>query len=233
MQHLEYLILTIIMMIILITGSILIINKTFEPAKRAKKIWLVISLLILWQVYIYLIALSGIPQDYSLPPKGILILVFPPFIFTGIFLYFNRNEAWIKNIPEHWLIFYQSFRVLVELTFAWSVIKGALHPNVSIHGYNYDLIFGLTAPFTGYYLYKKGLKTKKIVQIWNYAGLIILASAIFVFSTTTFFPELYGSNEVLMPKDFGLYPIVTMPGFLMPSAVFIHVLSIVQLSRKS
>ena len=49
--------------------------------------------------------------------------------------------------------------------------------------------------------------------------------------TSIYKPELYGSTTALLPMAGFEYPYVLVAGFLMPLAVFIHVLSIVQLKK--
>lgn len=232
-MEIGYITLSIFMNGVLFFIGMRAINKTFEnnSNRRNKKMLLLFSL-ILWQVYILLIGKSGILQDYSLPPRVLLLCVLPAFLFTAIFLYKNKNNKWINNIPEHWLIFYQTFRIGIETLFVFSVAKGIMPAIVTIKGYNFDLIFAMSAPIVGLYLYSKNTKSIKTALIWNYFGLLVIASILFLFITSIYFPQLYGSEIALMPKEFGLYPYPIVPGFLMPSAVFIHVLSIIQLRKK-
>jgi hypothetical protein len=70
-----------------------------------------------------------------------LLLVLPAFLFTGIFLTKNRKKDWIMIIPEEWLTSIQSFRVLVEILFVYSVSAKVLHPLETIEGYNFDMVF--------------------------------------------------------------------------------------------
>ena len=95
------------------------------------------------------------------------------------------------------------------------------------------MVFALTAPFVAFLLFQKTPFKKKMAIFWNYLGLAIIVSIIFLFITTIYFPHMYGSETNLISTDFGKYPYVFVPGFLMPSAVFIHILSIVQLSKAS
>ena len=232
-MEIGYIALSIFMNGVLLLIGMRAINKTFENnSKRRNKKMLFLFSLILWQVYILLIGKSGILQDYSLPPRVLLLCILPAFLFTGIFLYKNKNNKWINNIPEHWLIFYQTFRIAIETLFVFSVAKGIMPAIVTIKGYNFDLIFAMTAPIVGLYLYSKNTKSIKTALIWNYFGLLVIASILFLFITSIYFPQLYGSEIALMPREFGLYPYPIVPSFLMPSAVFIHVLSIIQLRKK-
>lgn len=198
--------------------------------KNKNLIILVLSLL-LWQLFIVVISSSGILKTYDFPPRFALFFIVPSFIFTGIFLYRNRNKNWIHSIPEHWVINFQSFRVLVETLFVFSVAKGILHPLVTIEGYNFDMIFAFTAPVLTFLVYSKKILGRKTVLYWNYLGLAIIASIIFLFMSSIYKPELWGENAPMLPTDMLTYPYVLIAGFLMPTAVFLHVLSIVQIRK--
>lgn len=225
-----YIGLTLLMIVVISFIGFKTIDKTYTDAKsiKRKKTFIVLGL-ILWQIYIYLIAEIGILETYSLPPRFPIFLIIPTFVFTGIFIYKNRNNAWITAIKPKTLIYVQSFRVLVETIFVFSIASGVLHKNVTIEGYNMDMIFALTAPIIGCFAFKS--LTKKIVILWNYLGLAVLVSVIFVFVTSIYFPEIYNSDVPLIPIKAVKYPFLLVAGFLMPLAVFIHVLSIVQLKK--
>jgi hypothetical protein len=222
---------------ILMNGILFFIGKTAiektvtEDSKKRNKKTLLLLGLILWQAYILMIGKSGILQDYSLPPRVLLFCILPAFLFTGIFLYKNRNNSWIHSIPKKWLLYYQTFRLAIETLFVFSVAQGIMPTLVTIKGYNFDLIFAMTAPMIGLQMHFQKTKAYKTAIIWNYLGLVVIASIIFLFVTAIYFPQLYGSKSALMPIEFGLYPYPLVPSFLMPSAVFIHVLSIMQLRK--
>jgi hypothetical protein len=209
------------------------IDGAFTNATKAKrkKVILVICVL-LWQFYIFALGRTDILSSYELPPRFAIFLIGPAFLFTGIFIYLNRNNTWLHYIPKSWLVYLQSFRILVETLFVFSVADGILHSNVTIEGYNFDMILGLSAPVIAFLAFGKNMISEKMVILWNYIGIAILASVIFVFLSTIFLPELYGSESSLMSLTFTNYPYTLIAGFLMPVGVFMHVLSIVQL-RKS
>lgn len=228
----SYLALSLLMSLILLFIGFKTIRKTFPDKRiaRRKKIILSSSLLA-WHLYILALASSGILMNYDFPPRFFLLLILPAFIFTGAFIYKNRNYSWLQNIPQHWLIYYQSFRILIETLFVFSVARGILHYHVTIEGYNYDMVYAPTALIVAF-LFSRKIISPKAVIFWNYAGLGVIASIIFLFLSTTYLPELYGSKSMLLSEEFVLYPFVLVPAFLMPSAVFVHVLSIVQLKKK-
>ncbi len=228
-----YIILSITMTLIVLLFGSHTIDRAFEDhAKRKYKKTMLWIGLILWHTYIFIIGRSGILQDLSLPPRLLIFIILPAFLFIGIFLFKNKNKNWITHIPEHWLLFIQTFRIGIEILFVYSVAKGILPALVTIEGYNFDIVFSSTAPFIGYLHYKRKSNSRKWALAWNYIGLAVIASIIFLFVTSIYFPQFYGSSTALMPKEFGLYPYPLVPAFLMPLAVFIHVLSILQLRKK-
>jgi uncharacterized membrane protein len=187
--------------------------------------------IVLWWTYTGLLAYTGILQDYSLPPKFPLLLILPAFLFTGIVLYRNRQSPVLHAIPASWPIYFQSFRVGVESLFVASFAAGLLHKEVTIEGYNYDMLVGLSAPLIGLLVFQFRVLPKRIALLWNYLGILVLIAVVAVFMTTIFFPELWGSETPLAPKAFGTFPFVLVASFLMPVAIFVHILSIIQLSR--
>ncbi|XWN35924.1 MAG: hypothetical protein ROO71_08135 [Balneola sp.] len=225
--------LSIIMVIIIsLIGSRAFDDTTQDSGQANKKKIKLIGYLLLWHLYIFLISQTGILQSFDFPPRFVLFLILPVFIFTGLFIYKYRNSEWIQAIPSSWLVYYQSFRIFVETLFVFSVAQGILHTNVTIEGYNFDMIFAFTAPIVGLLVYQFKVLSERVIIWWNYLGLIVIASIIFLFNSSIYLPELYGSDIALMPIEFTTYPYIIVAGFLMPSAVFMHVLSIVQLKKR-
>ncbi|HFC00745.1 MAG TPA: hypothetical protein ENJ53_08070, partial [Phaeodactylibacter sp.] len=204
MLKLSYLGLTVTMLIILFFIGNYAINKSVseQKIKNKKKGILAIGLLI-WQLYIYLLASSGFLADFSFPPRFVLFMILPAFIFIGIFLNRNKKMKWIQTISPIWLTIYQSFRIIIETLFVYSVAAGILHKNVTIQGYNYDMFFAYTAPIIAFIIYKSNQLPKQLLLVWNYLGLLVIAVIIFLFITTIYFPEIYGTDTTAFPTEFG------------------------------
>lgn len=226
---LGYIGLTIVTLLLVILFGFKAINDSSKNPGKHKFI-LVFSLL-LWQVFIFGLSSTDILKSYEFPPRFALAFILPSFVFTGIFLFKSRKKKWINEIPEHWIIYFQSFRIVVETLFVYSVSAGILNHQVTIEGYNFDMIVGISAPIVALLVYQLKVLPRTIVKIWNFLGLAVLASVIFVFLTSVYKPEIYGAAEPLLPLDAFVYPYVLVAGFLMPVAVFLHILSILQLRK--
>lgn len=231
--QITYITFSILMTVILILAGFKTIDKTYQEKikVRKKKIILVLSL-VAWHLYLFILGLTDFMSDLSFPPRFFMLTIFPLLIFIGFFIYRNRNNSWIQNIPPHWLFFYQTFRILIETIFVFTVAKGILHPNVTIEGYNFDMVYAFTVLIIGLVVFKKIRQYKRLIIWWNYLGLGVIAIIIFLFQSTIYIPEIYG-DIAPFPIEFLKYPYILIPSFLMPSAIFMHILSIVQLRKIS
>lgn len=182
-----------------------------------------------WQLFIFIISESGFTVNLNFPPRFALVFILPAFLFTAIFIFKNRASNWLKRISIKELTIFQSFRIAVESLFVWSVAAGVLHENVTIDGYNFDMVFAFSAPFAYLLTFIYGSKKYTFLKLWNYLGLIVLASVIFVFISTLYFPTIYGFTETPLTESFLKYPYILVAGFMMPVAVFIHCLSLIKL----
>lgn len=228
-----YFILFLAVVAIVLAGYNAVFKKlSVEKTDRLKKTTFVGIGIALWTTYIFVLSSTGFFQTFTLPPRFPIFLIFPVFLFTGIFLYRIRNSDFLRAMPKSWAVYFQTFRIAVELLFAASVAEGVLHKEVSLHGYNYDILIGLTAPTIAYLAFNRKVISEKVVIIWNFIGLGILAVVVSLFFTTVFFPTVWGATETWANPEFATFPYILVAGFLMPIAVFMHILSIIQLIRK-
>ena len=230
MLKLSYISLSLLMLIILfLIGNYAIQKSISSQQDHASKKRILLSSLLLWHLYILAIGSTQFLTDLSFPPRIALFLIIPTFLFIGFFIRKNWKKNWIQSIPSIWLVLYQSFRIAIESIFIFTVAAGLLHKNVTIKGYNYDMLYAISAIFIAIIVHYSTTLPKKLLLAWNFLGLAVIAVIIFLFLSSIYFPELYGPNTAAFPTEFGKYPYVLVPGFLMPSAVFIHALSIAQL----
>lgn len=232
--ELGYIGLTLLMTTVLLVGYATTMKRIgMAPTSIRSRIALTGFGIIGWLTYVFILAHSGILKDLSLPPRFPLLLIIPLFIFTGVFLYAKRRSPVLHAIPRSWPIYFQSFRIAVESLFVSTVAIGYLHKEVTIEGYNYDMLFGISAIVIGLLVFQLKVLPKKALLAWNYMGILVLASVIFLFTTTVFFPVLWGYESSFVPTEFLDFPYILVAAYLMPLAVFMHILSIIQLKASS
>ncbi len=229
-----YVILTLVIATILIYGYYFGMTKLeVDTSTKIRRISFAALGLLIWLSYVFFISNSGFLQNFDLPPRFPLLLVIPTFLFIAIQFIRNKRSGMYQAIPIRWSVYFQSFRILVESLFLATVGLGILHPEVTFEGYNFDLIFGVSAIVVGLLVYAWSVLPEKLVLYWNYLGLLVLASIVFLFTTTVYFPSFWGKTETWVNPAFLSFPYTLVPAFLMPSAVMIHIFSILQLNKQS
>ncbi len=231
MLELSYTLLLIVLLAIIIwtLNSTMKTNKV-SLTKRKRLIAITLGGIFTWLIVQFFIFKTGFYSDTSLPPRLPLMMIFPLFLFTGIFLYQNRNHALLNAIPIHIPIAYQSFRAFIEVLFYFTFLKGILPIQVTFEGANYDVLLGISAIFVGYYAYySKKASIQKLI-LWNVIGIGVVAFAAFTFITSFYMSSFW--NNATISQEFIQFPYLLLPAFFMPSAIFMHVLSIIQLRNK-
>lgn len=222
---------------VLLTASLFIyvlytLNKAFQaiaPATQARK-WLILTAAIIggWLLFLAVLALSGFFQNFqSLPPRFVLAIL-PPIL--GIILLSNlkATNKILAVIPEEDLVTFQSFRVIMELILWTLFLANVIPVQMSFEGLNFDVLAGLTAPVISYLCFKKKKWPISLAISWNFLGLLLLATivTISILSTPTPFRQFMNDPA---PTFIAYVPFIWLPGFVVPIALYGHVLSIKQL----
>jgi hypothetical protein len=130
--------------------------------------------------------------------------------------------------PLHWLIFFQAFRVLVELWFWHGYQTGFLPQVMSFEGANHDIYAGLLAIVAGYVVFKFPYGRKPVVIAFNITGIILLANTLRAAALSMPSPvQQYPFDERLLLL--GNFPFIYLPAVLVPLAFGFHFLSLRQL----
>ena len=185
----------------------------------------------IWLIYLSVLSYTEVLTDFSLPPKMPLLVVLPIFILIIVSLFKKGTSDFVAATSVSWLIYIQSFRIIVELII-WGAYKEGIVPvETTFEGQNLDIIVGLTAVPLAYYAKKKKIEPIVLV-LWNIASLLILANTVRLFITTAYFPAEMMQDGPLVGSEFAKLPYLLIAGFFMPLAIYIHALSLKQLLQK-
>lgn len=200
--------------------------KAGKKLNNKKTLYWYATAISIWMLYVIEVSSSGFLADFSLPPKVVVFVILPAFVFTAIFFSLKRFNATIAAFPIALTVYYQTFRVIVELLILGLYKEGIGPELVTFEGRNFDILAGLTAPIVGYLAYSKKVISHKAVIAWNIVGLLLLANIVFIFQSLLIKPEMWGFSEIPVSLDFTRPPYILIAAVFMPSAVFMHVFSI-------
>lgn len=226
-----YLVFTMLVIVVILLGYRMILKKIAIPAKaRSKKFMTATGLVFGWLIYLTILSFSGILKDLSLPPKFPLLVFLP--LAVGFIIFYRRsiNSDVIKAIPDVWPVYFQSFRIVVELILLYTFYAGIIPESATFEGLNFDVLMGVSAPFFGYVVVRKN--GSRIGQyVWNILGIFMVLFVGFIIATSMYFPEMWGSQTPIVSFEFIEMPYLLLAGFLAPLAIFMHVVSLLKLRK--
>lgn len=214
--------------IVLVVASVIVFG--VHRASQSRRLAAIVATgIVAWLAVTASLARSGILSDFTTkPPRLLLVLAGAMTLFT-----LATTNATARRLlavtPKHWLIAFQSFRVLVEIGLYALFAAGKLPVQMTFEGRNFDVLVGITAPIVAFAV-ARGLIGSRVAIAWNLASLGLLLNIMGIATTTMPGPlhlDWPGvSNEIVATA-----PFVWLPAFLVPVAFFGHVLSLRQLLR--
>lgn len=182
----------------------------------------------IWLIALSVMSLSGFLSDFSgLPPRMFIVLIVP-LLTLFIILRSKGFSHYIHQIAFHKVILLQVFRVPVEY-FLWLLFTANITPvQMTFEGQNWDIITGLLAPVVAYAIYKKPQLSRSLGLGFNLLGLLLLINIVTVAILSLPTPFRLFMNE---PANVAVswFPIVFLPGLLVPVAYYLHAISLRQL----
>lgn len=177
-----------------------------------------------WLILTAVLSLSDFYRDFTAIPPRFLTAVLPNVIAIFWLLFSKRTARLIAAIPQQWIVMLQVFRVVVEIEFYFLLINNAMPAIMTFEGRNFDIFVGLSAPIIGWLITKNKIGKRGLI-VWNWAGILILASVIAhgILSVPSRFQMLITEP----PNTFMTHiPFIWLPAFLAPFAMFLHGLSL-------
>ena len=183
-----------------------------------------------WLIYLSVLSYTEFLIDFTFPPRMPLLVVMPLMVLIILILFRKATTDFVTTTSVSWLIYIQSFRIIVEIIIWGAYNQGIIPIQTTFEGSNVDVIIGLTAVPLAYYAKRDKISPMALI-IWNIAGLLILANTVRLFISAGYFPGVLGADTAMLGADFVKLPFLLIAGMFMPLAVLIHALSIKQLLK--
>lgn len=182
--------------------------------------------LVAWLGFAAFLAERGVLSNWSALPPRWPLLPLSAFLATTLIMRSTAAAPLLSSVPAAWLIATQSFRIGVELALHALHTAGRAPIQVTFEGRNFDILVGISAAVVAWLVASKKLGPKGAI-VWNVLGLLVLANTVGTVATSTPGPlhlDWPGAPLTAIVE----WPIVWLPAFLMPLAVFLHIASLRQ-----
>jgi hypothetical protein len=178
-----------------------------------------------WLAITAVVAGLGFYRNFSaLPPRLLSLLI--PAIVGIVYLYRSKKfGSLLSQIPHHWIVYLQSFRILMEAILFMMYMEHLMPVEMTFEGQNFDIVTGTTALLVAYFGIVKHKLSKAALIGWNFlcmgiltvtivTGILCAPTPLQVFMTDP-------ANSIIAE-----FPFVWLPGFVVPFAFCLHILSI-------
>jgi hypothetical protein len=181
----------------------------------------------IWVLLLGVLALRGFFTEWlKIPPRIGLAVALPLPVVLWI-AFSRKGSELLRRVPAHWLIYLQSFRIVVEIALWLAVRDGALPVQLSFEGRNFDVLTGLFAVPVGYYCYVRKSAPSWVALLYNIGGLLLLVNVLVIAVLSMPTPLRVFHNE---PANtlLAYFPYIYLPGVLVSLAYTLHIFSLRQ-----
>src|SRR6185436_9582312 len=164
--------LTLVCLVLILTGLRAVLKRTnWEKNMQNKILFGTIFILLIWVGLLTILSSKGFFSDFSkLPPRPALAILMPlPIIMLIAFS--KTGTRLLQTVPSHWLVFMQSFRIVVEFLLLFAFMAGKLPVQMTFEGRNFDVLTGVLALPVGYLLARKKSYASKLGIAFNIIGI--------------------------------------------------------------
>jgi hypothetical protein len=184
-------------------------------------------LLTAWLLLLGILSAWGFFSDFSRVPPRLTIALLTPLPVVLFFIRSRAGKQLLQQIQPQWLIYLQSFRILVEIGLWILVRNGSLPEQMSFEGRNFDILTGLFAFPVGYYCFVKKTWPPVVAMLYNIAGLVLLVNIVTIsaLSLPTPLRAFHNGPDSSLITTF---PFIYLPGLLVPLAYTLHIFSLRQ-----
>ncbi len=223
-----FILLTVAIAITIYRGASYAADQAFPVLARRNRFKIITAIiLLLWPAYVAILSSTDFFLDPSLPPRVPLYLVLPCLIMTAFFFLNGRYKALIDAIQLSWLVYFQTFRIALELLLFGLFMEHMLPWSITLEAYNFDIGIGITAPIVGF-LVARGRLYRWAVIGWNILGLLTISVLATIINTYAYRPWLFNETATMLGKGFGTFPYTYFASCFLPSAIFMHIFAIVK-----
>ena len=204
----------------------------WPAAERRLMVWRIATVLGGWFALAVALAVVGTYHVRSDQPPTIAFGIMIPILIGSLLIW--RSPAisrLIDAIPRHWVVAIQVYRVegvIFLILYGANLLPGLFAVPAGVG----DMVIGLTALYIGFNATRQGRLRSQSVWRWNVFGIADLVVALTTGLLTSPSPfQIFAFDH---PNQLiSMFPLVLIPTFLVPLAMVLHVISLIQLRRAS
>ena len=169
------------------------------------------------------LARFGVLHNFELVPPPLLGLTFFATLASVTLATSQIGTRLISGLPPSAIVGLQVFRLPLEVAMHRAAREGVMPVQMSFAGWNFDILTGLSALVLAAILRRRKLPLA-VLHVWNCLGLALLVNIVVIAIASTPLFKAFGDTPEVLNTFVTDPPFVWLPTFLVPLALFGHVL---------
>ena len=169
------------------------------------------------------LARAGVFQSWDRFPPPFMLMFVPTVVLTIRWAFSDAGTKLAEHLPFVILIGAQAFRFPLELFMHHAAREGVMPTQLSYSGWNFDIVTGATALLVAALAHRPQAR-RSLLLAWNLMGLTLLAIVVGIALVSM--PSIHAFGMDRLNTWVAYAPFVWLPGVLVPSALFLHLLSL-------
>jgi hypothetical protein len=173
-----------------------------------------------------IVGILGVLRNFDARPP-LFVFYFPLMMGSAFAIGFSPIGALLARRAGFWaLIGFHAFRFFAEALIYLGVHEGIAPKQLSVEGYNFDVLTALSAVVIAIYLYTRGpvitKASRRLILAWNIFGVLALLNIAFIAITSMPLPIRVFMSE---PSNVWVtqFPYILLPGILVVAAWVGHI----------
>ncbi|MBK9165483.1 MAG: hypothetical protein IPM21_16545 [Acidobacteria bacterium] len=181
-----------------------------------------------WLLFQAALGIGGFYQHTEgVPPRLLLFGPLPAFLFILALFVFARR-TFVASLPLLALTLIHTIRIPIEIVLHFLEEAGAIAPQMSFTGWNFDILSGITAPLVAYLAFRGKYPNRTLLIGWNLAALGLVLTIVGI--SIAAFPSPMQQIAFEQPnRAVSFFPYVWLPSVIVPIVVFCHFASLYKL----
>jgi len=190
------------------------------PANSRRTALLVVAAAAAWMALTWTLASRGVLLSQTLPPPFALVVV-GMVVLACVVAYGRIGGRLARHVPLWALVGVQAFRLPLEIAMHQLAERGIMPPQMTYTGRNWDIVTGASAILVALLLWAE-MGGRKLVWIWNVAGLALLANVLTI--AVLSFPQFQYFGPMRVNVFVMLTPFVWLPAVMVLAALAGHLI---------
>ncbi|MDM7921723.1 MAG: hypothetical protein QUS14_05435, partial [Pyrinomonadaceae bacterium] len=181
-----------------------------------------------WMIFQVVLAVGGFYEKFdSVPPRLIIFGPLAALLFI-LAVFVLSSGDFFRSLSIRNLTLVHVIRIPVEVVLHWLYTGGAVPREMTLTGYNFDIISGITAIFVYFIAFRQDHVNSRFLIAWNCVGLLLLG--VIVTLAIISFPSPMQQIAFEQPNRAVVYfPYIWLPTVIVPIVLFCHLASLYKL----